>query len=682
MPTLTATVFPDEAYVLLEADWKAFILIDDFDDRTVAPGGWGQPQIGSTWQVSPTPAQFNVSNGTGNVEANAVDTNFFTLSGSTVNVNLTGSFSTDALAVGGDERAYLVARFIDPMNYYRAGLNIMTDQSMTLFITRVSGGVETALDSQLMTFTHVANDRYHIRFQLVGDSLQAKAWADGSPEPAFQLSVNDSIIAGAGAVGTRNLLDVANTNPLPVTFSWDDMVAFDPTGVVPQYATVTRRNTVTGEIVTLRPYVAFDENGNLLLDCDMGLWWDTEPPLDVPLEYCAVAADVPLMLTGNCCFEADAGGWTGVNGASVSQDCFIAKEGNCSGQMIPNSAFDNPGIFQDFSGLVGGVPFTMSGWAMSADGWPSVRLRIVLTYTDTTTETFVTENYLLPDGEWIFMRGTFTPRMDASARFFFEASGSPTGLQPFNVDVLSVTQPRPLQDTACVTVTVPSNGNMWLKSPLNPCSDVKVGICDPALGDCEPDARVSYLGMTEQLRNPNTLLLYPANRRHPIPVNRRRQDVIATLRLLAHDCEARDAIVLANDPGDPLFLQLLADYCFEDRYISVQVLGEAHVGVDQRDDFRLMTLPFVTVDRPTGPANGICGARITDLCDIYGSWNAMNMAQLTWDDLLKGAASPQGPGQAPAPGSRTWGDVELEFADWAAVEAGGTRTWAQLRDGA
>jgi hypothetical protein len=139
---------------------------------------------------------------------------------------------------------------------------------------------------------------------------------------------------------------------------------------------------------------------------------------------------------------------------------------------------------------------------------------------------------------------------------------------------------------------------------------------------------------------------------------------------------------LANEPGDPLLFQAPATYCITDRYISVGIVSDSRISVDQRDDFRLITMPYAVVDRPEGPANGICGARIQDLCDIYTSWAAMNIAGLTWTDLLLGEASPNGPGQPDPPvGQRTWDEVEAEFANFTAVAGGGTRDWDELRDG-
>lgn len=448
-----------------------------------------------------------------------------------------------------------------------------------------------------------------------------------------------------------------------------------------QYATVTRRNTVTGETVTLRPYIAYDADGNLLLDCSLGLWWDTEPPLDVALEYCATAAPIATAMSTNGGFEGGTAGWSATGGA-LTQDLVVFKVGAASGRLTPSGTNFEPRITQTGFVLTPGIEATMSAWARSLNGWNGVRLVLDIVYTDATVAQIATPMEILDDAEWRFLTTSFTPVTTVSSvSFSFVAAGTPLAGNLFNVDEIQITQPVDVSATACETVTVTGGDDFWLKNPLHPCLDVEVGICNPMLQDCETDSRVSYVGMDTQSYSPNTMVLQPVNRRRPIPVNAIRRDVESTLRLLAHDCTARDAILAANEPGDPLLWQSPATYCVADRYMTVGVLDELHIGVDQREDFRLMTLPHVAVDRPQGPADGVCGARIIDLCDIYTSWGALTIAGLDWTDLLLGNASPDGPGQTPNPDERTWGDVETEFANWLAVEAGGTRDWGELRDG-
>lgn len=447
------------------------------------------------------------------------------------------------------------------------------------------------------------------------------------------------------------------------------------------YAHVTRRNTVTGETVNLRPYTAYDDTGALLLDCGLGLWWDTEPPLNVPLEYCTIASQATTTVSQNSTFESTTAPWT-VSSGTLTQDCTVAKSGSCSARLSPSGVDASPAFQQDNIALVAGVETTASAWVRSGFGWNGVRLSLTIDYADNTIETVSSPIEILDDNEWRYLSVTITPRTTVDkALFAITALGTPTGANLFNLDEAKVVQATTLTATACATVTVASE-SMWLKNPQYPCRDVEIGICNPMLADCDEPSRVSYVGVDVDSYAPNTVLLAPANRRRPIPQSRVRRGPAGILRLLAHDCQARDAVLDANEPGNELLFQALPDYCLPDRYLSIGNVDEIHLSVDQREDFRLMVLPYVTVDRPPGPANGVCGARIMDLCDIYTSWAAFVLVGLTWNDLLLGEASPSGPGQPEPPAAtRTWGAVEAEFANWLAVEAGGARDWGELRDG-
>ncbi len=449
------------------------------------------------------------------------------------------------------------------------------------------------------------------------------------------------------------------------------------------YAGVTRRNTVTGEIVTLRPYIAYDGDGNLLLSCGLGLWWDTEVPLNVELEYCTFAADVETLITANSDFEVALAPWTATDGAVVRSNAF-AHSGTWSAELTPvgtgtDSSVNNSTNSPSF---IVGQPLSLQGWVMSPQGWNAVRLNGIIAYDDGSFETFNTEIDIIDNGEWNFLQTSFTPThpgvittIDATAY------GPIPATTLIYVDDIGVYQDQPLNVTACDTITVTSEA-IWLKSPIFPCSDVLLGICDPAMDfDCEDDSRVTYVGMAEDILDANTVLSEPANRKYPIPVSRQRRAPRSELRVLAHDCDARDAVLLANEPGTPLLFQAPADYCIPDRYISVGPVTEARFSVDQRDDFRLMFMPYAVVQRPEGPANGICGARVEDLCDIYTSWQAMILGGLTYYDLLLGLASDEGPFSGDFDAFRIWDEVLVEFANWTAVDGGGTRDWDELRTG-
>lgn len=680
MPTINATVFPNEAYVLIEVDWLTRLFQDLFT-RNTNPG-WNTATTGQLWTSSGGAAADYFVNGTQGVislaslgvsrEQNAAV--------SIANVDYSGTFTNPVVPAGNVILLGFKARFVDNNNFVEGRITL-SGASVTVDVRQVVGGVSTASASVIVPGLP-PNGTMRWRLYANGSDLRFKVWSAASGEPAvWHASMVTTHLAAGVALNINTFPAPGLTNPLPILFTFDDVVAIDLDATQVQCAIVTRRNTVTGEVVQLRPYIFYDGDGALMLECGQGLWWDTEPPLNVPLEYCTMACPTPVALSANSGFEGGAVlPWVATGGVLTSSSTF-AHAGTSSGLLTPTGGVSNPSFAQSFTGVLAGVPLTFSAWVMSPQGWNGVMLRMSLLYTNGITEVFDTPIEILDDNEWRFLTSTITPDLNATATFTFMTMGAPPNTTLFYVDEIQATQPVQSALTACETVTVESD-SVWLKSPLHPCLDIEIGLCNPMLEDCEEDSRVSYAGTSTQSYAPNTVALAPVNRLRIIPVNRIRRDASSVLRLIAHDCAAKDSVLAINAPGDPLLFQAPVEYCIPDRYITVGVEDEDHLSVDQREQFRLMTLPYETVDRPQGPADGICGARIADLCDIYASWGALTIAGFTWTDLLLGAASPNGPGQPEPPGAaRTWDMVEAEFTDWDDVEAGGTRDWDELRDG-
>lgn len=449
------------------------------------------------------------------------------------------------------------------------------------------------------------------------------------------------------------------------------------------YAKVTRRNTVTGETVELRPHGAYDADGFQLLNCGIGIWWDTEPPLNVELEYCTTAPAVETILNANPGFETGIGPWS-VSAGTLVQSALNVHSGSFSGLLTADGT-GSTGVFNSAESYVleSGIPATLSFWAYAANGWNAVRAFAFGTDSFGATHYLFTSNFMLPPGEYRYASFTDTFSVDVTnVRIFVNFLGTPPAATVFHLDDIQVTQARAVTATACDTVTIASE-SIFLKNPLHPCLDQTLDLCDPMYGECADDTgRISYAGMADDEFAANTAVLYPVNRARPIAVNRVRRDASSTLAVITHDCDATEAVKALNEPGDPLLFQDgTGEYCIEDRYMSVGVETVRHIGVDQRDEFRLITLPYVVVDRPEGPADGPCGTRFEDLCDIYGSWAALEMSDLDWIDLPTGGASNSSPGNTPSPDARTWDEVEAEFTDWTAVTGGGTRDWDELRDG-
>lgn len=464
-----------------------------------------------------------------------------------------------------------------------------------------------------------------------------------------------------------------------VDVSWLDIPAV-------LYARVIRINTVTGEETLLRPYVAYNAAGDLLLDCGLGVWWDTEPPIGVPLQYRTEAADILTNAAINSSFEAGTAPWVGAGG-TLTQSAVFFHAGANSGLMTPTGSAFASTIAQTSIPVIPGLPMTASGWVLSPQGWNAVRLR--LRFFNGVTQVGVTVDTpmeIVDDVEWRYLTVTATPPTDATtASLTFEASGTPPAATLFYVDQLEAAQYVPVPNIATTAaLTVTATFPFYLKDPVNPCNDRALTKCMPgpltaAACNTTPGMMVQSYGPQERY-DPNSVLLQPVNRRRPIPVVRERRDVDSLLTIITRTFADRDLVKATLQPGTPLLFQSPPEYGIADAYIAVGVVSIDRGVPDHRIQPRFFSLPHSAVDRPDGPANGVCGARIDDLCDIYATWSAMFIAGLTYTDLLRGTASPSGPGQPPLAGLRTFDEVKAEFATFNAVN-NGVRTFTGLRNG-
>lgn len=177
--------------------------------------------------------------GYGMVDVGAVNSSRYTLlSAPGADVDVRATVATDVLATGGSHFAALVARYTDASNSYLARLEFATSQTVNLTVRKRVAGTETLLGSTYTTdLVHAANRRFGLRFQVTGSTLRARTWVEGQPEPVtWQVETTDTALTAAGSVGTRSILSSSNTNTLPVTYAYGDLVELSH----PQVMTVTR----------------------------------------------------------------------------------------------------------------------------------------------------------------------------------------------------------------------------------------------------------------------------------------------------------------------------------------------------------------------------------------------------------------------------------------------------------
>ncbi|MES9522473.1 hypothetical protein [Streptomyces capoamus] len=218
--------------------------VSDTFARTTS-SGWGTADTGQAWSTSGGSATDYSTNGSAGVHSlGTVNVSRYTvLSAPTADVDLRVEVATSALATGGPQYTQLVARYIDGSNNYSARLTFNTNQTLTLGLQKRVGGAQTDLVSSTIAGTHAAGTAVVIRLQVWGSTLRAKAWQSGTSEPTWQVQTTDSSLTAAGAAGVRSVLDSANTNTLPVTYSYDN---FQVTSA--QTFTVTR--SINGVVKT------------------------------------------------------------------------------------------------------------------------------------------------------------------------------------------------------------------------------------------------------------------------------------------------------------------------------------------------------------------------------------------------------------------------------------------------
>lgn len=258
----------------------------------------------------------------------------------------------------------------------------------------------------------------------------------------------------------------------------------------------------------------------------------------------------------------------------------------------------------------------------------------------------------------------------------FRAVGNTNGTVNMQFDTLLVTDvcADPVAVTNCTSpVTIECDGCFRLGNPVRPCDDVRICLCADGV-DCGGTGGLFFVAMTPDTRSDNSGQLVPINDQYPIPVSRRRMKPTSNLQVVATSFDARDDLINLLDSGEPLLLRTTPEFGIGDRYLQIGDVPENYGLADMTVQPRLMQLPNAEVRAPVGPSLGVCGARVMDLCDIYDTWDEIAAAGLSWADLLRGAASPPGPGLA------TWASTNAANASWTILLAN-EPDWNDVLDG-
>lgn len=232
-------------------------------------------------------------------------------------------------------------------------------------------------------------------------------------------------------------------------------------------------------------------------------------------------------------------------------------------------------------------------------------------------------------------------------------------------------------------VNVDSDGSFAFGDPVRPCNDFRVALCFiQSPPECVPGSGVFFASMDTEAHEPNSILLNPTNAGLPLAVTRQMRGISSTLTLVTRTFADRDMLLDLAKPGSPLLWRGPQTYGVIDQYMAVAGVNVVRGLSDHKYPVRINDIPYTQVGRPAGPSQGVCGTRVEDMCDLYDTWQEIQDAGLTWDNLLQGLASDDG--GDPTDGYRTWtigtNTVLADFADWNAVDDG-IRDWIDLQVG-
>ncbi len=186
--------------------------------------GWGTPDVGpAAWTTQQgSPSEYFVTDGKGQINLAGLGlSRFVFINGSSTDVDITGETTCSVTLRGGTVNTFLCLRFIDTSNYYGLNVNFLTNGTASLIIQRVNTAIATAS----ITLPYGPGTVISSRFRAVGQNLYGRFWLTGTPEPEiWHVTTTDATYASGGFM-VRVIADGGVTNPLPINFTFDNIVA-------------------------------------------------------------------------------------------------------------------------------------------------------------------------------------------------------------------------------------------------------------------------------------------------------------------------------------------------------------------------------------------------------------------------------------------------------------------------
>ena len=172
-------------------------VVRDTFNRTVAPGGWGSPDIGPAYTiVDGTATDFSVTPNRGIIDVSIInDHNVAALNLGVTDFDITVSIGMEnELAALSGFLVGILPRYTDFNNKYTIGFSV-TPTTTNLFFLRHVGGVPVEIGGPVLFNSLLAGQggSFKVRLSAYGSQMKVKAWNAADPEPSdWAISVVDA----------------------------------------------------------------------------------------------------------------------------------------------------------------------------------------------------------------------------------------------------------------------------------------------------------------------------------------------------------------------------------------------------------------------------------------------------------------------------------------------------------
>lgn len=224
------------AFLVLLAPLAAIAapITNDNFSRSVSPGWGSSPQGQAYTAVGGTASDFSVSTTYGRIKLTSSANRLVSLPLGLTQVEGTARIALTAVPSSAYAYAGAAVRIQSSgTDYYYFRLKHSSNTSVTLAIQKIIGGSQTTLSTEVTVGTgYTSSAYYRVRFSAAGTNpthLRAKAWPDGTDEPAlWQVEITDST-SNLQAAGNAGIRAGANSTfaPLNCSYKIDDLQLHD-----------------------------------------------------------------------------------------------------------------------------------------------------------------------------------------------------------------------------------------------------------------------------------------------------------------------------------------------------------------------------------------------------------------------------------------------------------------------